>query len=418
MAKSIDIGLDDALRLTLERISPMAPNAIDLSDGVDRIVSQTVRARVDSPSVDASLRDGYAVVASDVSGAAPSTPVCLRVAGRMAPGGREDMEVLSGTTVRVLTGAKIPSGANAVIPDEFTERKGAKVWIRGGAVPGRHILPKGADISGGEPVAVPGDRLTPGRIGLLTAAGHCRILVTGRPLVAVVATGDEVVAPGLPLAEGKLYASNLSTISAWCRRLGMDTRCSVARDDPGALLSTLQTALSTSDALITTGGAWTGDRDRVARTLNRLDWTLVFHHVRIGPGKGVGFGMHSEKPVFILPGGPPSCLMGFLQIALPGLMRLSGVSSPGLSRARLRLAENLAGRSRDWTQFRFGTIETDNGMPLFRPLGRGSRLQSMAEAQAVVAIPEGVTQFPAGTVVSAQMLESFPTIDRREGFRG
>ncbi len=411
MATSINIGLEEALRLTLGRISPMPPEPIDLDDGVDRIVSQTVTARVDSPSVDASLKDGFAVLSTDISGAGPSTPVCLRLAGRMAAGGREDMEVVSGTTVRVLTGAKIPSGADAVVPDEFTDRKGAEVWIRGEAGPARHILPRGTDISAGEPVAAPGDRLTPGRIGLLTAAGHCRIMVAGRPLVAIVATGDEVVAPGLPLSEGKLYASNLSTLSAWCRRFGMETRCAVATDEPDALLSTLKAALVGSNALMTTGGAWTGDRDRVARTLERLDWDLAFHRIRMGPGKGIGFGMLGEKPVFILPGGPPSCLMGFLQIALPALMRLSGSSTPGLPRAPLRLAENLTGRSRDWTQFRFGSVETDKGFPLFRPLDKGSRLQSMAEAQALVAIPEGLTHIPAGTVVSAQILESFPVID-------
>ena len=183
------------------------------------------------------------------------------------------------------------------------------------------------------------------------------------------------------------------------------TRFAIVGDEPEAIFHTLEAEAAETDALITSGGAWTGDRDLVAHTLDRLGWQKVFHRIRIGPGKAVGFGMLGEKPVFILPGGPPSNLLGFLQIALPGLLRLAGCGSPGLPRTNVRLAEDLTGKYEDWTQFVFGLLEPGNGLPGFRPLTGGSRLQSMAEARAVAAIPEGATRIPAGSVVSVQILE-------------
>ncbi|MFZ7125511.1 MAG: gephyrin-like molybdotransferase Glp [Desulfobacterales bacterium] len=404
MVESLKFGLDEAFRLTLERTVPIETEEVDLSESVDRIVSESLRARVDSPSVDASLKDGYAVLSGDVADATPRTPVRLRLLGHMAAGGDENIRVLPGGAVRVLTGARIPAGADAVVAEEFVIVEEGIVQIRNHAEPGRNILPKGCDVAKGRLVVDKGHRLTPGMLGILAAAGHSRLPVVRRPRVAIVATGDEVVAPGLPLPEGKLYASNMTTLSAWCRRYGMRTRLEIVRDEADAIHETLKSCMAAVDAVITSGGAWTGDRDLVAQMLDRLGWEQVFHRIRIGPGKAVGFGLLYEKPVFILPGGPPSNLMGFLQIALPGLMKLSGCVAPGLPRTRMRLSSDLNSGYADWTQFVFGTIQGHNDVPVFKPLRGESRLRSMAEAEAVVAIPEGLTHLSAGSVVSAQLL--------------
>ena len=145
-----------------------------------------------------------------------------------------------------------------------------------------------------------------------------------KPVVGIIGTGDEIVEPGNPLAEGKLYASNIITLAGWCNRYKMKTRMTIVKDDYDALFNALKILSEETDAVITSGGAWTGDHDMVAQVLEGLGWEEVFHRIRIGPGKAVGFGMLNKKPVFILPGGPPSNLMGFLQIALPGLLALSG----------------------------------------------------------------------------------------------
>jgi molybdopterin molybdotransferase len=405
MIDYLAVGLDEALEMTLERVALLATEAVNLSESVDRVVSEDLRSLVDSPSVDASLKDGYAVLSHEVAEASSERPVRLTLAGVMAAGGRRDIQVVPGTTVRILTGAKIPSGADAVVSEEFVTVEGDEVRVGIFAEPGRNILARGSDVARGKIVVEKGSRLTPGMVGILAAAGHSRIPVFRNPFVAILATGDEVVAPGQPLPEGKLYASNITTLGAWCRRYRMKTRMELVRDDPEEIYHALKTLANEADAVVTSGGAWTGDRDMVVQILERLGWEQAFHRIRIGPGKAVWFGLLGGKPIFILPGGPPSNLMGFLQIALPGLLKLAGHARPGLPVTPVRTALDLKGRHAHWTQFIFGMIEKQADLPVFHPLKGASRLKSMAEAEAVAAIPEGETLIPAGTVIPAQLLE-------------
>ncbi|MGD9210306.1 MAG: molybdopterin molybdotransferase MoeA [Desulfobacteraceae bacterium] len=406
MLRSLPLGLNDALKLTLERIQPLKTIHVDLLEGLDQALAEDMPAMVDSPSIHASLKDGYAVISKEVEGATREHPVRLKLTGRMVAGGSRNIRVLPQTAVRVLTGAKIPSGADAVVSEEFTSLgQEETLTIYKNAEPGRNILPKGSDVAMGRVVAAKGTCVTPGLAGILAAAGYSRIPVVCRPKVAVISTGDEVVAPGQPLPEGKLYASNMTTLGGWCRRYGMQTHLDVVKDDEDSIHRILEAQIDSSDAVITSGGAWTGDRDLVAQILNRLGWRQVFHRIRIGPGKAVGFGLLKDKPVFILPGGPPSNLMGFLQIALPGLLKLAGYRHAGLPIINVQLATELKGRFADWTQFFYGTIEKSSSIPIFNALKDKSRLRSMAEAQAVVAIAEGETVLTAGTIVAAQLLD-------------
>jgi molybdopterin molybdotransferase len=401
----LPFGLDQALALTLQRLGTMAVQQVDLLDAVERVVATDLFAEVNAPSIDASLKDGYAVMSTDITTAVPEEPVRLRLMGMASAGGQEQWQLRPGHTVRVLTGAPIPDRADAVLSEEYVHRDGDFILACNHAETGRNIQRKGSDVMAGERVVAGGRRLSPGQIGVLAAAGHSRIPVFESPRVAVIATGDEVVAPGLPLTDGKLYASNIATLCAWCRRFGMTTKIAIVRDDPGEIRAVMQDAICDCDAVLTSGGAWTGDRDLVARILQELGWQQIFHRIRIGPGKAVGFGMLQEKPIFILPGGPPSNLIGFLQIALPGLLKLAGENNPRLPTVRVRSARDLNGRYINWTQFIFGFIEEQpDDLPLFHPIQKTSRLHSMAEATAVAAIPEGVTTIAAGELLSAQLL--------------
>lgn len=404
MVRILPVGLDEAQKLTLEYVQPLPIERLELLEGLNCAVAAPHKALVDSPSIDASMKDGYAVISREVADASKDTPVRLELTGHMAAGGNQDVHVTPGATVRVLTGAKIPPGADAVVAEEFVrvDEKGVTVFID--AEPGRNVLPRGSDVAVGQTIADAGQLLTPGLAGLLAAAGHRRVDVVRSPRVAIIATGDEVVALGAPLPEGKLYASNMITLGGWCRRYGLGTDLSIVKDEARELFTALKSAVEASDAIVTSGGAWTGDRDLVARTLEQLGWKQLFHHIRIGPGKAVGFGMLDGKPIFILPGGPPSNLMGFLQIALPGLMRLAGHAQTGLPTARVRLGSELTGRFADWTQFIYGQIDHQEDTPVFHALRNKSRLRSMSEATAIVAIPEGRTVLAAGSVVAAQLL--------------
>lgn len=404
MAKKIAMGLNEALQLMFNAIDILDTEILPLLSCVDRIAGCDLRANVNSPSIDASLKDGFGIVSSDIASASKSNPVRLKLAGYIAAGGTEDIPVTSGTAVQLLTGAKIPKGADAVVAEEFVTKKGNELFVEIHAEPGRNILAKGVDVALDTTIVQRGQKLTPGIIGILAAAGHSHISVVQNPLVSIVATGDEVVAPGAPLPEGKLYASNISTLGAWCHRYAFRPQLRLVKDNPDALLETFKKQIEESDAMITSGGAWTSDRDLVAQTLARLGWQQVFHRIRIGPGKAVGFGLLDKKPIFILPGGPPSNLIGFLQIALPGLLKLAGHRHHHLPTMTVRLGATLDGGHSNWTQFIFGTLKQGSEKPEFHHIDNASRLRSMAEAEAIVTIPEGKTVLTAGTDTTAQIL--------------
>ncbi len=398
------MGFQEALNLTLETISPIdSDQMVDLAEGLGRVVSKNLYSRVNSPSIDASMKDGYAVQSDDIDSATPQNHVHLTVIGTAAAGSPTQKVLAPGSAVRILTGAKIPDGADAVLAEEFTSWEGDMVTVFNNAEPGRNILPRGSDVETGELIAPRGSCLTPGMMGILVAAGYGRLPVYSRPRIAILATGDELVAPGQPLPEGKLYASNLEMLKAWCRKYNMPTAFWILGDKPEIITEKMAEAIATHDAVITSGGAWTSDKDFVAHTLDTLGWKKHFHSIRIGPGKPVGFGILNQTPVFILPGGPPSNLTAFLQIALPGLLKLGGHGNPSLPRMMVTLTDALKGRHIDWTEFVYGSIEIKDGNTLFTPLKLTSRLKSMASAQGVIAIPEGVKYLGAGSVIPAQI---------------
>lgn len=317
MVKDVSLGLEEALRLTMKEISPLPRENVGLARSIGRVGASDLYALVDSPSMDASLKDGYAVSCRDVERATNADPVRLRILHSVAAGAEERACVEPGTAVRVLTGARIPTGADAVIAQEFVGCEGASIVVETPVEPGTNILPRGSDVALREPVLRSGKRITPGLAGLLAAGGHAAVPVFRNPIVGIVGTGDEIVEPGKPLGEGKLYASNVTTLAGWCHTYKMKTRVVVVRDDRDAISSALGKLSEETDAVLTSGGAWTGDRDMVVQVLEALGWRKVFHRIRMGPGKAVGFGILNRKPLFVLPGGPPSNLVGFLQIACP-----------------------------------------------------------------------------------------------------
>lgn len=403
--KGLTLGLKEAFNLTLAHIHPLAAENAVLEDSIDRIAASDLLALVDSPSMDASRKDGYAVMTRDLADASAGSPAKLRLVGEIAAGGRQDITVQPGTAVRLLTGARIPAGADAVVAEEYVIRNGPDLFIDSAVAPGKNILPRGDDARARKSILKAGQKITPVVAGLLAAAGHRLIPVYKNPVVGIIGTGDELVEPGDPIADGQVYASNIVSLACWCRRYRMNPRMTIVRDDHDTILSALKAAAAETDAVITSGGAWTGDYDMVAHALDELGWKKVFHRIRIGPGKAVGFGILNEKPVFILPGGPPSNLMGFLQIALPGLLALSGHTSPALPAMPARLAAELTDGKSTWTDFFYGTLEFNGELPLFHPMKKRVRLSSIARATAVAAIPEGHDSLPEGTVVNVQILE-------------
>ncbi|MCU0485412.1 MAG: molybdopterin molybdotransferase MoeA [Anaerolineales bacterium] len=397
------IGFDEAYERTLQAIQPLDLEKVALLQAVGRVSGRDLSAPHNVPSAEVSFKDGYALKSADVQGASPAQPVRLRLAGSVAAGGSWQRAVQAGEAVRILSGAPLPPGADAVLADEFARVQPGMVQALNDAAPGCNILPRGADVQAGQCLVRAGQRLSPPAVGLLAAAGYAVVEVFRQPRVAVLATGDEVVAPGQPLEPGKLYASNLCTLAAWCLHYGFEVQTLVEPDDAAAIRQALTGCLEQYDAVVTSGGAWKGERDLTARLLDELGWQKIFHRLRIGPGKAAGFGLYGNKPVFILPGGPPSNHMAFLQLALPGLHRLAGYASPGLPLLPAILAEPISGQL-DWTQFVHGRLEIDTGRLRFIPLRSSSRLVEMAQTDAVARIPEGIESIPAGSNILVQAL--------------
>jgi molybdopterin molybdotransferase len=393
----------DALKLTLGSISPLDSEVVALSESPGRVAARDLCALANSPSVDASLKDGYAVRSADIADATPAGPVRLRLIGSVSAGDEYEGQVIRGTAIRILSGARIPRGAEAVLSEEFARRDGDWVSVTNDAEPGRNILPKGSDVSAGQLLVSAGTILRPAQVGLLAAAGHSQVPVIRQPRVAIIATGDEVVAPGEELPEGRLFASNLVTLAAWCSLYGMGTAVSVVKDDAQAIKGCLLEARVGSDAILTSGGAWKGERDLVVGLLDQLGWQKIYHRVKIGPGKAVGFGLWQGRPVFCLPGGPPSNQMAFIQLALPGLMKLGGHTRPGLRKTVARLEERVQGQI-DWTQFIQGRFETRDSGVVFQPFEKTSRLEAMARTEGFLPIPEGTEVIPEGAMVRAQVV--------------
>jgi molybdopterin molybdotransferase len=392
------IGFDAALNLALRNISPLGSETLPTSDIVGRVCAEDVVAEIDYPSSDSSLKDGYAVLSQDVAQAGASNPIVLEVAGLVGAGDQCVVSVTQGTTVRVLSGAPIPKGADAVLAEEFAEVETGQIKALACAEPGRNILFKGSEISRGAVLVSAGHVFSPARVSLVVAGGLHRVSVFRRPIVGLLATGNEVLLPGAPPETGKLFASNLALQEAWLRSRSIKTIVRRAGDSFDDLTAAIDSMLSECDVLITSGGAWKGDRDLVVKALDWLGWDKMFHRVRVGPGKAVGMGFFRTKPVFCLPGGPPSNEVAFLLIAFPAVLRMAGYTgSPFLHLSGV--LEKAVGGQKEWTQVIHCRVEKRGCSIHLIPLERTQRLSSMARADGLVLVREGVESIPAAETV-------------------
>jgi molybdopterin molybdotransferase len=403
MLEKYDIGFEDALSRTIGCLFPLAAVDLPVDQTCGLVSADDILAVVDCPSTTVSLRDGYAVVSADATGASRDQPTRLKVVGMAVAGEERDLSVEEGSTVKVMTGANIPRGANAVVAEEFAQEENGWVTFFRDAPPGQNILVRGSDVTKGNALALRGDVLAPAVTGLLAAGGIHTVRVHPLPRVGIISTGDEVVAPGHPLKPGQLYASNLVTLLSWLRHFRIEAEATVVPDRKEKIRDAIEVMLKKADALLTSGGAWKSERDVTARIVGEMGGETVFHRVRLGPGKAVGLMVVAGKPVFCLPGGPPSNEMAFLQIALPGLLRMAGRRPIPFESRSACLTAPVAGES-SWTQFLQARLEQDQGQWLAHPLRPRSRLQAQAGAEGLIKIPEGVERLESGEEAEIQVL--------------
>lgn len=400
------IGLPDALDLIRHSLHPLGEEDVTLNAAGGRILAADVRARVSSPTVNVSLKDGYAVMSRDTIDAGPGSPVELELIGEAFAGSFLSTPLTRGTAAKILTGGPVPGAADAVVANEFADLSAeGKIRVRGKVEAGADILPEGSDIRAGETISRKSDGLFPGRVGMLAAAGIDTVRVYRRPSVAVLGTGDEVVAPGKALEPGQLYASNLVTLAAWLQKFGFSSDTRLVSDHRAQIKKEILALLEARDALLTSGGLWGSERDHIVSILDEIGWQKIFHRVRLGPGKGAAFGLWQEKPVFCLPGGPPSNEMAFLQLALPGLLLRAGDRRAPFASMPARLTCDFQGRERSWSQFEHATLgRNHDGELTVTPHKPKSRLSGMAMTTCLFPVREGELQFRKGDIVEIQIL--------------
>ncbi len=370
-------------------LDPLKPESFTAEKALGKICSKEICARADCPSVDSSLKDGFAVVSSDLDRASLKNPVPLTIIDSLVAGERKKTgPVVPGHAVRVMTGAAIPDGATAVLSSEFTRVQGNLLYALADAEPDRNILRKGSDVRNGAAIISKGEFITPAHLGLLAAGGVDEIPCYPVPKVAVAATGSELVWPGEPVTPGKVAASNMVTATAELTSLGITSSPVLLRDDLEALVDHFRHLVSEVDVLITCGGVLDGDKDLTLKAMESVGMEKIFHRVRIGPGKGVCMGQVGTTLVFNLPGGPPSNHVALLLIALPGIRRLMGFSHIFPARRSVTVSEDYFGQS-DWTQLFYTRLSYKKGTLHALPLNNMGRLGSMAAAHALLEIPEG-----------------------------
>lgn len=397
----IDVSFSQAFDLVMRWVTPLPEESVAVEHSLGRAVSREITSLVDSPSADVSLKDGYALVARDIAQASYDKPVTLELLGAKFAGDQEEAALMNGKAVKVTSGALIPLGADGVLSNEFALQEGSKV--NAFAPVGNNILKKGTDVRAGEVLVPKHTTLIPSHAGLIAAAGHATVWVHRKPRVTIIASGDEIVGPGEHIGKGKVAASNIVTISAWCKHYQMETKMTVVGDSAEAIKRAIEDNFASCESIIISGGAWKSERDLVVRVLDGLGWRKIFQRVKIGPGKAVAFGLLDSKPVFCLPGGPPSNQMAFLHLALPGLLRLAGHEQTMLPALNAVLTQEVGGQ-KDWTQFHLGQLGERGDFLEFVPQKLPSRLQMLSRADGVICVPEGIEVIPAGSTVKVFLM--------------
>jgi len=335
---------DEAERRWREAIDPgvLGAETVALEHALGRVLAEDVRAGVDVPCFDRSNMDGFAVRAADTYGASEAEPVRLRLNAESIPTGvAPTQEVTKGTASPIATGGMLPRGADAVLPVEFTdvEDDGATLVARRERVPGAAVSFAGTDIGNGETVLFGGVRLTSRDTGVLAAIGRCEVAVVRRPRVAILSTGDEIVAPGAVMRPGLVYDSNGRILADAVRELGAEPDfLGVFRDDVDALRGALQRALASADLVLLSGGTSKGEGDLNGEVVGELSPGVVVHGVALKPGKPICLAASGRRPVVILPGFPTSAVFTFHEFVAPVIREMGGLPPEGREIARARLA--------------------------------------------------------------------------------
>jgi len=388
------LTIDEARARVLAAVTALDADELPIADALGRVLAEDVVAAHDVPGFANSAMDGFAIRGGPAGRA-------LRIAGESRAGTPSPVPVGDGEAVRISTGAALPDGADAILPAEDADDRGDTVAPRVDIEPGHHVRGAGEDLRAGATVLRTGTALGPAELGLAVEAGRATVRCTRVPRVAVLATGDERVAPGDPLAPGQLHNSNAVTLGALARRAGAElVHTGEVADDAHATRAAIARALDGADVLLLTGGVSVGPHDHVKPALGALGVEEVFWRVALRPGKPLWFGRRGAQVVFGLPGNPVSAIVCFLLFARPALAAMQGAPRPPARGRALLGAAVPRQRSREEAV----RVRLEDGRAL--PTGpQGShQLSSMLGADALAIVPRGEGEIAAGTEVEIERI--------------
>ena len=392
-------------------LARLGAEEIPLGTALGRVLAAEVRAPVDVPSFDRSNMDGFAVRAQDTYGASELEPVRLRRNGETIPTGvKPTLSVEPGTATSIATGGMLPRGADAVVPVEQTDLEdgGETIVVRAARVPGAAVSYAGTDIGLGETVLFAGQRLSSRETGVLAAIGAARVPAVRRPRVAVISTGDEIIAPGEPMRPGFVFDSNGRMIADAVRELGGEpVFLGAFRDEEDALRRALERGLEQCDVVVLSGGTSKGEGDLSYRVVAELEPGILVHGVALKPGKPICLGAHHGKPVVILPGFPTSAVFTFHEFVAPVLRRLAGLPPLRDETVRAKLALRTHTERGRLEYLLVGLVRGVDGELGAYPMGKGSgSVTTWSRADGFVRLPRNTEIVEAGTEVEVVLLGS------------
>jgi molybdopterin molybdotransferase len=391
-----------AQRRLLDGVGVLAPERVTLEDALGRILAEAVSSQSDLPGFDNSAMDGYAVRASDISGATAMAPNRLPVVGE-SRAGTMPIALEPGTAMRIMTGAPMPAGADTVVRQEDTSRDGSAVLIQVATAKGTSVRWRGGDMDAGTTVLQPGMDLTSIDIAVAAALGNAHLIVGARPRVSLLATGDELVAAGTAVGPAQLVDSNSPMLTAAVREAGgIPTFLGIGGDSKESLRTLLQTGAAGADLIVSSAGVSVGDHDWVREVVSELG-TISTWRVAMRPGKPVLTGTIGDAVFIGLPGNPVSSSVTFELFARPVIRKMQGARALHRRRMQVRLGEDMAKPEALETYARAVLQQTAGELPSATSSGDqgSSMLQSLTRADCLVVLPVGLEVVPAGTVVEA-----------------
>jgi molybdopterin molybdotransferase len=401
MESTIMPAFEEARSIILESVTPLGAENVELLEALGRVLAEDIVAPWDMPLWDNTAMDGYAVRAADCR-----EPATLKVEGFLPAGGNMTETLQPGTAVKILTGAPIPPGADAVVQVEETEESDGFVSIRIPVKLGDHIRFKGEDVQAGESIIPAGTVLRSSEVSMLASFGKLLVPVHRKVRVAILSTGDELVDPGEPLGPGKIVNSNSFALAASVQQAGgIPVLLGIARDNKESLREKLSEGLK-AEVLITSAGVSAGDRDYVRDVLKELKVRQVFWKVDIKPGRPTAFGLSDGKPVFSLPGNPVSSLLTFEEFVRPTLLRMMGFRKVLRPLVKATLKQGIR-KKPGRVNFVRVAVEWNNGELMVESPGNQDTgiLKTLLLAGGIAVIPAEQGDLAAGDQVYVHLLE-------------